>query len=147
MFSGFHLSAIFLPSSQPTGNFAPWVFAKSGMSVLLVVDRDRHDLEAARLVLHVELLELREGLLAGLAPRRPEVDDRDLARARWSSCSSPFIESMVKTGALSPCLTPLPSPPPALFSEAGVFASGASAPPHPTAATATKGRDAETVES
>ena len=71
-----------------------------GDAVLLVVDRDRHDLEAVRLVLHVELLELRERLLAGLAPGRPEVDDRDLARRRWSSCRAPFIESSANCGSL-----------------------------------------------
>ena len=51
---------------------------------------------------------------------------------------APFIESMLKVGALSPCFTPLPSPPPALFSEAGFFASGAPEPPQPTATVATR---------
>src|SRR5438046_261713 len=31
MFSGFHLSATLWPSSQPIGNFAPYVFAKPAM--------------------------------------------------------------------------------------------------------------------
>src|SRR5258707_1356897 len=76
---GLPLPRYLLPVVPPQRELGSIVHTEVPDSGVLVVLRNADNLEAAGLVFDVEVLELRERLLAGLAPRRPEVDDEHLS--------------------------------------------------------------------